>query len=192
MSKRPKLDIAANRRTRKYVPRELFLRLLWTAARPAFRLSPRPLFGWRAFLLRCFGGRIGADVQVSPTAEIFAPWNIQIGDESSVGHRVTLYDLGPITIGSQVTISQGAHLCAGTHDYTRSNLPLLKPPIAVRDQVWVCADAFVGPGVTIGEGAVVAARAVVVRDVPPWTVVAGNPAHFVKNRTLGPRPPETE
>ncbi len=92
--------------------------------------------------------------------------------------------LGSPMIGSSLTISQRAHLCAGTHDYTDPAMPLLKPPIVIEDDAWICADAFVGPGVTVGQGAVVGARAVVVKDVPPWTIVAGNPARIVKRRAL--------
>ena len=83
-----------------------------------------------------------------------------------------------------MTISQRAHLCAGTHDYTDPSMPLQKPPISIGDQVWVCADAFVGPGVTIGEGALVGARAVAVTDVESWQIVVGNPARPVKKRVL--------
>ena len=95
-----------------------------------------------------------------------------------------IYNLGPVTIGENVTVSQRAHLCAGTHDATDPTMPLLKPPIAVADQVWICADAFVGPDVTVHEGAVVGARAVAVADVDAWTVVAGNPARVIKERQL--------
>lgn len=95
-----------------------------------------------------------------------------------------IYNLGKITLGQRVTVSHGAHLCAGTHDYARADFPLLKLPIVIQDQSWVCADAFVGPNVTISEGAVVGARAVVTKNVMPWTVVAGNPAQFIKKREI--------
>jgi len=178
------LDLEANRRSRKYSRSQQAGRVLWALCRPLFRLSPRPLVGWRAWLLRLLGARIGTHVHMYNTVEIFLPSNLAIGDWSAIGDRALLYNLGPIEIGAKVTISQRAHLCAGTHDYTRADMPLLKPPITVRDQAWICADAFVGPGVTVGEGAVVGARAVVVKDVPPWAVVAGNPARFVKKREM--------
>lgn len=178
------IDIGANRRSRKYSPAELLRRVAWSAARPLFRFSPRPCFAWRRFLLRVFGGKVGAQVHVYGTADIMFPWNLEIGDWSAIGERALIYNLGRITIGSRVTVSQGAHLCAGTHDYTRPDLPLLKPPIVVRDQAWICADAFVGPGVTVGDGAVVGARAVVVKDVAGWTVVAGNPAREIRKRSM--------
>ena len=112
------------------------------------------------------------------------PWNLEIGDWSSIGEHAFIYNLGKVTIGSKTTISHRAHLCAGTHDYTDRSLPLLKLPITIQDSAWVCADAFVGPGVTVGEGAVVGARSVVVKDVEPWMVVAGNPAIAIKKREM--------
>ncbi|MEE9211386.1 MAG: hypothetical protein V3U29_01905, partial [Phycisphaeraceae bacterium] len=85
-------------------------------------------------------------------------------------------------------VSQDAHLCAGTHDYTQPHLPLQRPPINIGNGVWVCADAFIGPGVTIGDNSVVAARAVVTKDVPPGVVVGGNPAQVITHRPMGSTP----
>src|SRR5580765_3588779 len=184
------LDIAANRRSGKYSASEMFRRVLWGFARCLFCFSPRPCFGWRRFLLRCFGATVGREVHIYSSARIYFPWNLSIGDWSAVGEDAFIYNLGPVTIGARVTISQRAHLCAGTHDYTQATMPLLKPPIEIRDQAWICADAFVGPGVVVGEGAVVGARAVVIKNVEAWTVVAGNPARVVKKRELQPPPPD--
>jgi putative colanic acid biosynthesis acetyltransferase WcaF len=118
------------------------------------------------------------------SATIYLPWKFEIVDQSSVGEHAHIYNLGQITIGSRTTISQRAHLCAGSHDFCDPALPLLKPPIVVGDQAWVCADAFVGPGVFVGEGAIIGARAVVIRDVEPWMIVAGNPAKPIKKRVM--------
>jgi len=178
------LDIDANRSARKYSRYEQMLRVLWAMVMPLFRFSPRICFGWRKILLRLFGAKIGRDTHIYNSAIIYMPWNLTIGDKSSIGEWALIYNLGPITIGSQTTISQRVHLCAGTHDYADPALPLLKPPIVIADQVWVCADAFVSPGVTVGEGAIVGARAVVTRDVEPWAIVAENPARFIKRREL--------
>ena len=178
------LDITANRKAVKYTQSELFRRVLWSVASPLFRFSPRISFSWRCFLLRLFGANVGKHVHIYNTAVIYMPWNLQIGDWSSIGEYAFIYNLGKITIGKKTTISHRAHLCAGTHDYTRSDLPLQKPPIVIHGEAWVCADAFVGPGVVIGEGAIVGARAVVTKDVPKWTVVAGNPAQVVKKRII--------
>jgi putative colanic acid biosynthesis acetyltransferase WcaF len=178
------LNIQTNRRAQKYSRGEQLRRVLWGAGKLFFRFSPRPCFGWRRFVLRCFGASIGENVNTYPSTRIYFPWNLTVGDWSALGEDVFIYNLGPVTLGEKVTVSHRAHLCAGTHDYTQPDLPLLKPPIEIKSQAWVCADAFVGPGVTVGEGAVVGARAVVMKDVAPWTVVAGNPAREIKRREL--------
>jgi putative colanic acid biosynthesis acetyltransferase WcaF len=180
----PALDIAANRRARKHSAAELFRRVLWSGGRLAFRFSPRPCFGWRRFVLRCFGAKIGAHVNTYPSTWIYFPWNLTVGDWSAIGEQAFIYNLGPVRINEKVTISHRAQLCAGTHDYTQADLPLLKPPIVIQDQAWICADAFVGPGVTVGEGAIVGARAVVMKDVEPWIIVAGNPARVLRKRQI--------
>lgn len=158
-------------------------RLLWTLVEGTlFRLSFRTWNGWRAALLRAFGAKIGAGCTIRRTARIFYPWNLEMGSVSALGDDVVVYNLGPITIGDRVVVSQEAYLCAGSHDYRLKAMPLVTPPIAIRDDAWVCARAFVGPGVTIGEGAIVGAGSVVMRSVEDWTIVGGNPAAFVKRR----------
>lgn len=177
------LDIAANRRARKWTTRELLGRVLWDVLSiPLFAWTPRPLWAWRRLVLRIFGARIGREVHVYPSVRIAIPWNISIGDCSAVGDGAILYSLGSITIGERVTISQYAHLCAGTHDHASPAFPLMKAPITIASETWVCADAFVGPGVTIGPGAIVGARAVAMRDVDAGRIVAGNPAKEIKKR----------
>ena len=179
------LSIDQNRRACKYSRRELVLRALWgLVGRPLFRLSPRPCFAWRRLVLRLFGARVGRQVHVYPTTTVYFPWNLEVGPWSAIGEWALVYNLGPVRLGARVTVSHRAHLCAGTHDYRDPAMPLIKSPITIQDQAWVCADAFIGPDVTVGEGAVVGARAVVVKDVPSWTVVAGNPAREIGKREL--------
>lgn len=178
------IDVTANRSAGKYTRKEQLLRVLWSFAVPFFRFSPRICFGWRSFLLRMFGAKVGSETHIYSSATIYMPWNFEIGDQSSVGEHAYIYNLGKITIGNRTTISQRAHLCAGTHDFTDPALPLLKPPIVIKDQAWVCADAFVGPGVIVGEGAIVGACAVSVRNVESWDIVAGNPARVVRKRIM--------
>lgn len=139
---------------------------------------------WRIFVLRIFGANISLNVYIYANVKIWAPWNLQIGTNSSLAPGVDCYNQGKISIGANTSISQKAYLCASTHDITDSTHPLLLKPIVIEDQVWVAADAFIGPGVTIGEGAVVGARSAVFNDVEPWTVVGGNPAKFIKKREL--------
>lgn len=177
-------NIEANRQQRNYSRAEMLRRIGWVLGQGFFRCSPRPCFAFRRVLLRLYGARIGRQVNVYPTARIEMPWLLSIGDWSSVGEGARLYNLGDLSLGRRVTVSQGAHLCGGTHDDRDPAMPLLRRPIRIGDDAWICADAFVGPGVTVGDGAVVGARAVAVRDVAPWTVVAGNPARFIRKREL--------
>ncbi len=178
------LDIQTNRSARKYSRKEMVLRVLWMAGKYLVRFSPRPFFGWRRFVLRLFGATIGENVHIYGSTQVYMPWNLRADAWSAIGEEVLIYNLGPVRIGERATISHRAHLCAGTHDYRRPDLPLLKPPITIAPQAWICAGAFVGPGVTVGEGAIVGAAAVATRDVEPWMIVAGNPAVPVKRREL--------
>lgn len=149
-----------------------------------FRPTPRVLHSWRRGLLRAFGARLGTRVRVYPSARVWAPWNLEVGDFSVLGDRVEIYCVAPIRIGSHVVVSQGAHLCAATHDVRDPGFRLDARPIVVEDGAWVAAEAFVGPGVTVGAAAVVGARAVVTRDVPEREIVAGNPARRIGRREL--------
>ena len=180
-----------NRSSTKYSHREMGLRLLWAVGRVVFQWSPRPLFGFRSWLLRLFGAKVGREVHIYPSALIYYPWNLEIGDWSCIGEWALVYNLGAVTIGERVTISQRVHLCAGTHDYRDAAMPLIRLPITVGSSAWICADAFVGPGVKVGEGAVVGARGVVIKDVPEWMVVGGNPAKILKHREINGQGPES-
>lgn len=180
----PPLAIDACRKARPYSKKEYIGRVLWAIVQPLFRFSPRPLFAWRRQLLRIFGAQIGPGVNIYPSARIYIPWNLRVGQQASIGEWVLVYNLGPVSIGEQASVSHRAHLCAGTHDYRDPALPLQRLPIDIGPRAWICADAFVGPGVCVGEGAVVAARAVAVKDVPPWLVVGGNPAQGIKTREM--------
>lgn len=175
-------DVKLNRRSQKWSRTEQLGRILWTIAWPLFVLSPRPLWFWRRWLLRLFGAKVGQDARVFPTVRITIPWHLTLGAECAVGDRATLYCLGPVTVGARTTISQGAHVCAGTHDWRRRDMPLLKLPVVIGVDVWVAADAFVGPGVTIGDRAIVGARAVAMRSLAEDTIAIGNPACVVSRR----------
>lgn len=179
-----RMDVTTNRTAQKWTWREQAGRVLWTLATPLFRLSPRPLWGWRRVLLRLFGARVGREVRIYPSVRIAIPWNLALGDGSSVGDGAILYGLGPITLGPRSTVSQYGHLCAGSHDWRDPAVPLTKPPISVGADVWIAADVFVGPGVTVGDGAILGARAVVMKDCPPCAILVGNPARRIGTRNV--------
>jgi putative colanic acid biosynthesis acetyltransferase WcaF len=179
------INVAANRQARKWSRREQTGRVLWAFMHPLFALSPRPLWGWRRLLLRMFGARVEQGVHVFPSVRINIPWNLTLSDSCAVGDRAILYALGAIHIGARATVSQGAHLCAGTHDIKDPARPLLKLPILIGNDAWVCAEAFIGPGVVVGEGAIVGARAVAMKNVPGNAIVAGNPARLIGSSSNG-------
>ena len=159
-------------------------RVLWGLAWAVlYRPSPKIFHGWRRWLLRLFRARIGRGVHTHPSARIWAPWNLEM-DHSCLAHNVDCYCVGSVRIGAHATVSQYSYLCTASHDFEHPHLPLVTAPITIGNGAWVTADVFVGPGVTIGDGAVVGARSSVFKDVAPWTVVAGNPARFVKKREM--------
>lgn len=162
------------------------VRMLWTIVWGVFaRPLPRSVgSGWKRFLLRLFGARIDATAIVYSSAKVYYPANLTMGAYACLASDVDCYNVAPVTIGDNTTVSQGAYLCTASHDITNPLNPLVTKPIVIEDQAWVAAGAFVGMGVTIGEGAVVGARAAVFKDVEPWTVVGGNPAKFIKRREI--------
>jgi putative colanic acid biosynthesis acetyltransferase WcaF len=173
----------ADRHRSPWTTRQKIARLLWGVVQATlFRLSPHLCYRWRAMLLRCFGAKIAPHVQIRPSARFIIPWHVEIGDHSSIGDFAIIYSLGRITIGNYVTISQFAHLCAGSHDFRTRAMTLTTAPIALGDDVWIAADAFVGPGVSIGDRSIVGARASVFSNVPADLIVGGNPAKPIKAR----------
>lgn len=159
----------------------LFWQCVWLLL---FRPSPWFWHVPRRWLLRLFGAKVGRGVQVMPSVQIWAPWNLTLCEFSTVSHGVDLYDVDRISIGAHATISQRAFLCTASHNVDHPNMPLVTKPIRIEDGAWVAAEAFVAPGVTIGVDAVAGARAVVLRDVPARTIVAGNPARVIRERKV--------
>lgn len=180
------MDIDLSQYASGFSAKNKISRILWNIC---YWLLFRP-FGtgfcrnWRNFLLRIFGATLAPHVNIYSSVRIWAPWNLEMGNYSSLGPNVDCYNQGKISIGANTSISQKAYLCASSHDITDSKHSLILKPIIIEDQVWVAADAFIGPGLTIGQGAVVGARSAVFKNVEAWTVVGGNPAKFIKKREL--------
>ncbi|MBO5720738.1 MAG: putative colanic acid biosynthesis acetyltransferase [Bacteroidales bacterium] len=161
-------------------------RLIWNICYwILFRPFPTRLFKpWRRYILKQFGAKVGKNSTIQASAKIWAPWNLIIGNNSCVSKGVNLYNTGPILIGDNVIISERVFICPGSHDISNPNFPMIPSTVKIENKVWIAAEAFIGPRVSIGEGAVVGARAAVFKDVEPWSVVGGNPAVFLKKRVI--------
>ncbi len=146
------------------------------------RWTPPPFHRWRILVLRLFGAQISWKAYVYPSASIWAPWNLTIEDYGTLASGVICYNIAAVTIGKRTVISQGAHLCTGTHDYLDPAFPLTARPINIGRRAWVCAGAFVGPGVVVADGAILSAASVAHKDLAPWAIYAGNPASFLRSR----------
>ena len=159
-----------------------FGRFIWEIVQVTiFRFSPRQMHYWRLVLLRLFGAKINRSAKVYGTARIWAPWNLEMGAGAILGDRVDCYSVAPICIGAKAVASQDSCLCAATHDHRSDAFTLISKPIIIEGGAWVAARAFIGPGVRIGEGAVVGAAAVVFKDVLPETTMVGNPAKIIRS-----------
>lgn len=160
-------------------------RLAWAVARLLlYRPTPIAMHGWRAAVLSAFGACINGRVYPYPDVAIWAPWNLEMAPESCLGAKAECYNVAPVRLGHGVTVSQRSHLCTASHDFDDSGFPLTGAPIVLEDGAWIAAEAFVGPGVTVGTRAVILARCVVVRDVPPGAVMGGNPARHLRDRAF--------
>jgi putative colanic acid biosynthesis acetyltransferase WcaF len=168
-----------------FTARSRLRRALWeTACLLFFRPSPRLAHGWRRGVLQFFGARIGLGVAIYPSVHIWAPWNLTMDDGSSMGPGVECYCVNTVEIGMGATVSQFATLCTAGHDIRSPGFELQSAPIRIGSYAWVAAGAFVGPSVSVGDGAVLGARACVFKDVQPWTVVVGNPARKIGIRKI--------
>ena len=187
---------AAMTKTGKYFPRSLSLRnkllracwqIVWLVL---FRPTPSILHPWRRLLLRLFGAKLAEDVHVYPSVRVWAPWNLNMGRGSGLGPYVDCYCVDHIAVGQGAAVSQYAFLCTATKDYRHLSMPLMTAPIYIGPNAWIAADVFVGPGVSIGEGAVVEARSTVLSDLPAWTVSAGHPARVIRARVVSESEPQ--
>ena len=164
-------------------------RLLWAVVHAIFfRPSPTPLFGWRRFLVRLFGARVDPTAKVYPSTRIWAPWNLVMERGSCLGPEVYCYNVALVHMGVDSTASFRSFLCTASHDIHHPERPLVTAPIRLERGAYVFADAFIGMNVTLGEGSVAAARAVIVKDVAAYDIVGGNPARVIGRRDLA-RPP---
>jgi putative colanic acid biosynthesis acetyltransferase WcaF len=156
-------------------------RFCWSIVyRLLFRPTLRPMHAWRSLLLRAFGARLGKRCHIYPAAVIWAPWNLECGDDVGIADGAEIYNTSTITIGDGAVISQGAYLCGASHDPDDPSFPLLSSPIVVKRRAWVASRAIVMMGLTLGEGCVVGAGSVVTKNIPAGAICAGNPCRVIK------------
>ncbi len=159
-----------------------YIQLWWIVQALFFRPSPQFMYGWRRFLLRLFGAKVGKAVILRPSVHTQFPWKISIGDWSWIGDDVVLYSLGEIKIGSNVVVSQRSYLCTGSHHYQAIAFDIYSQPIVLEDECWLATDVYVAPGVTIGRGTVVGARSSVFKSLPGGKICTGSPAKVIRDR----------
>lgn len=162
-----------------------YVQLWWIVQATLFRWSPQFMYGWRASLLRLFGAKIGKGAIIRPTVEVTYPWKLTMGDHCWVGDNAVLYTLGEIVIGDNACVSQQCYLAGSGHDYTKPTFDMTPARITIEPEAWLATRVFVAPGVTVGRGTVVGACSVVVKDLPPMMICAGNPARVLRPRPTG-------
>ena len=161
---------------------KIVVQIWWIVQSTIFGLSPQFFYGWRRFLLRTFGAKIGKDVLIRSSASFTYPWNVEIGDYSWVGEECVFYSLGRITLGENVALAHKVYLNTGGHDYTRDTFDIFAKAIVVEDECWLTNDVYIAPGVTIGKGTIIGARSTVLNSLPGGKVCVGAPAKPIKNR----------
>ena len=161
-------------------------RFCWGVCRVLlYRPSPRSFHAWRAMLLRAFGAKVGAKCHFYPGSKVWAPWNLHCEDRVTVGGGAEIYNPAPVYLGSHAIVSQGAYVCGATHLYNEPEFPMVSYPMRIGAYAWICARAIVGPGVNVGEGAVLGLGSVATKDLEPFGVYVGSPAKKVKERERG-------
>ena len=150
----------------------------------AARWTPPLFHRWRVLVLRLFGAKVSWKAVIYPSVNVWAPWNLSVEDYGSLGPGVKCYNIAPIKLSERAIVSQGAYLCTGSHDYRDPEFLLTAKPITIGRRAWVCADAFVGPGVVVGDGAILAARGAAFKNLAPWTISRGNPAVVIHTRPV--------
>jgi putative colanic acid biosynthesis acetyltransferase WcaF len=143
-----------------------------------------PFSAFKLWVLRSFGAKIGQGVRIKPGVRVKFPWRLNIGDFVWLGEDVWIDNLALVTIESHVCLSQGVYLCTGNHDWNHPNFKLIHAPIHIQESSWIAAKSIIGPGVTVGRGAVLTLGGVTGNSLEPMTIYAGNPAKPIKHRKI--------
>lgn len=158
--------------------------LWWIVQDTLFRCSIHNMYGWRNFILRCFGAKIGKKVKIRRKCEITYPWKLEVGDNTWIDDEVLIYNLDKITIGSNCSITRRSFLCTGNHDIKDPKFGLIVKPIIIEDGVWIQAESFLAQGIKIGKNCIIGARSSVFKDLKSETICYGSPCEIVRYRTI--------
>jgi putative colanic acid biosynthesis acetyltransferase WcaF len=163
---------------------KFIVQLWWLIQDTLFKWSPQFLFGWRRFLLRLFGAKIGKRVNIRSSVKITYPWKLSVGDYSWIGDDCVLYCLGEIKIGQHVALAHKVYVNTGGHFYEKTTFDIFSKPVSIEDECWITNDVYIAPGVTIGAGTIVSARSTVLKDLPGGKICVGTPAKPIKDRLI--------
>ena len=164
--------------------RSKLVEVLWLVLDAALVRSWVPGALHRRLILRAFGAIIGKRVVIKPGTRIKFPWRLEIGDDSWVGEDVWIDNLAAVQIGANCCISQGVYICTGSHDWGTPTFDLIVKPVKIEDGAWLASRSVIGPGVVVGEGAVLSLGSVATSDLAPWGIYQGVAATLVKQRRV--------
>ena len=159
-----------------------FVQFWWIVQTFLFSPSPQVMYGWRRFLLRCFGAKIGKKVLIRPSVKVTYPWKVSIGDYSWIGDEVVLYSLGDIEIGEHTVISQRSYICTASHKYDKTDFSIYSKKVSIGAQCWLATDVYVAPGLIIEDAVIVGARSSVFSNLEGNKIYTGAPARYIKDR----------
>lgn len=181
----PQTDLSAYNNHPYHPGGNALKRLLWLYTNALFfKTSLVPVSGFKVFLLRIFGAKIGKGVNIKPCVNIKYPWFLTIGNNTWIGENVWIDCLVGINIGSNVCISQGAHLLTGSHNYKKATFDLITGSVVLADGVWIGAQAIVNQGVSVGSHSVLTTGSVATKDLEAYSVYQGNPAVKIRSRII--------
>ncbi|MBE9199426.1 MULTISPECIES: WcaF family extracellular polysaccharide biosynthesis acetyltransferase [unclassified Nodularia (in: cyanobacteria)] len=159
--------------------------LLWYfLGSPLVESSWLPISSVKVGTLRIFGASIGQGVRIKPGVRVKFPWRLSLGDYVWIGEDTWIDNLADVTIESHVCLSQGVYLCTGNHNWSDPNFELKIAPIYLQESSWIAAKSVIGPGVTVGRGAVLTLGGVAAKSLASMTIYAGNPAQPIKERKI--------
>lgn len=159
-------------------------RFLWYFTNIVWFNSGFPVSGIKVFMLRLFGAKIGSGVVIKPRVNIKYPWKLTVGDHVWIGENVWIDNLGEVTIGNNVCLSQGAFLLCGNHDYKKSSFDLMVGDIVLEEGVWIGAKAVVCPGIKCASHSVLSVGSVATTNLEAYKIYQGNPAQFIRERII--------